>query len=73
MTRDELEEREVHIESYGHGFIVADYSGERKDRTGRTAEAVYAGARKEWVRQPISIGEPFATDEDAIEFASSLF
>lgn len=56
------EENRYAIESYGTGFIVADYSGER----GRHGAAM-AGLDGVWKSQPIGL-TPFPTREAAEQF-----
>jgi hypothetical protein len=51
----------IAIESYGGGFIIADYSGEVPTRFG----ARYRGISGEWREQPI-VRDPFPTEEAAI-------
>lgn len=53
------------IESYGGGFIVADYTGKR----GKFG-AAYAGKDGVWRDQPVGI-PPFATREDAEKWSDA--
>ncbi len=60
------EAAEYAVERYGKGFIVADYSGKR----GRLG-AAYAGRDGVWHDQPISVGEPFASEDAARQWADT--
>ncbi len=60
MSDQELPEG-VSIESYGGGWIIADYSGKR-------GEASYRGIAPTWSRQPI-VSDPFQTKDAAVEVA----
>lgn len=64
MTEQELNERGIYIETYGDGFIIADYSEETPSRFG----ARYRGERGGWRDQPMT-SWPFETKEEAIEAA----
>jgi len=59
MTEAELNKRDIYIESYGGGYIIANYSGVTK----------FCGISKNWRTQPI-VSDPFLTKEDAIKEAS---
>ncbi|WP_280411714.1 hypothetical protein [Nocardia asiatica] len=52
------------IESYGGGFIIADYSGNRGQ-----AGAAYTGVSLEWNEQPI-VPDPFPTEAAARQAAA---
>lgn len=56
------ESKEIAVERYGGGWILADYSGRR-------GEASYCGKSKNWRRQP-AVPDPFDTEEDAIKAAA---
>ena len=58
MTEAELNKENIYIESYGAGYIIADYSGVTK----------FCGITKKWRTQPI-VSDPFLTKEDAIKEA----
>jgi hypothetical protein len=59
MTQDELyESKSIAVDSYGGGFILADYSGNR-------GEASYCGVSMSWSLQPI-VRDPFPTVEAAV-------
>ncbi len=62
MDRNEVEEYGMDVESYGGGFIVADYSGNR-------GEASYCGTDGRWTMQPI-VRCPFPTEDEAWSFAA---
>jgi hypothetical protein len=68
MTKEELSDAGVSIESYGGGFIIADYSGKTETRFG----ARYCGESKEWRDQPV-VRDPFQTEEEAVKAASEVF
>lgn len=61
MTKAEAQDRYA-VESFGDGFIVADFSGER----GKFGEA-YMGADRKWHSQPINIDRhnTFKTEDEA--------
>ena len=59
--RPEQKPKGYDVESYGGGFIVCDYSGQR-------GEAAYCGTDGAWRTQPIGI-PPFATWDEAWDFA----
>lgn len=60
MTREQLrDEKDIYVERYGTGFILADYSGNRGD-------ASYCGVSMAWSSQPITIRDPFPTEGDAV-------
>ena len=60
LTEKELHDtREISVERYGTGYLLADYSGNR-------GEASYCGISMAWSRTPI-VRDPFPTKEDAIK------
>lgn len=60
MTTDELyDQKEIAVERYGTGYLLADYSGNR-------GEASYCGKSMQWRKVPI-VHDPFDDQESAIE------
>lgn len=60
MTKKEADEKGFSIESYGGGFIIADYSGKRGD-------ASYCGKTMQWTSQPIVKPPFFETEQEALD------
>ena len=58
MNEEQLSEIGISVESYGGGYILADYSGNR-------GEASYRGSSDNWIKQPM-VRDPFPDKESAI-------
>jgi hypothetical protein len=67
VTKQELEEKRLHIEPYAGGFMIADY----RPYTNENQLAYFYGRSLDPRRQPI-INDPFPTEEAAITGATTL-
>ena len=56
-------DKEVSVEKFANGFIIADYSGRR-------GEAAYCGKSLGWINQP-AVKDPFETELDAYKMGAS--
>ena len=69
IPKDETDEarlyrkKEIKVEDFGGGFMLADYSGGK-------APALFCGESMDWINQPI-VQDPFSTRDEAVKAGMS--